>query len=352
MNISSHQTFPLRRMRPFPGVKLRISWRNDTRGNPQNGVERSHRIEPTIKTKHVLIEVGLQMFWFNAPMMRSLDPSFQVAENKVDHGQVCFCLVRVAAENQCLMPVSHLRKSLIPDPSIGANDGVRCNVIFNEARKHFGAPIWHDAKPQTTGIDAARARLAVILTRPNFDGADYGSLVMCAASFSARLTADIAFVYFYRVIASDGVTLGANHARAEFVENLKGRLVAAKRELALELNGRLAGCLRGHKIRTPKPCREGRVTRLHDSASRERCVGLASTAAQYYRRACLEPIWFSDKSAFRTRKPIGPANRFKVGGTSHVIGEYPLKFWKRSRETAYVHVWEYRNSDRQCQATG
>jgi hypothetical protein len=277
------------------------------------------------------------MLWFDATMMRSLDPGFHVAENKMDHWQMCFCLVWITIERQRLMSVSHLGKSLVPDPSIGANDSARRNVFFCEARKHFGASIWHDAKPQTTGINIAHARLAVILTRPNFDGSDYGSFVMRAASFSACFTADVAFIYFYRVIASNGVARGAHHACAEFVENLKGRLIAAKRELALELDGRLAGCLCSHKIRTPKPCRKWRMARLHDSASRKRCVGLASTAAQHYRRARLKPIGFFDKSAFRARKSIWPANGLKVAGTSSIIREYSLEFWKGSRKAAYVH---------------
>jgi hypothetical protein len=272
----------LSRVRPSPGVKLRVSRRDNPRRNPQNGVERGHRVEATIKTKHVLIEVGLQMLWFNATMMRSLDPGFQVAENEVDHRQMRFCLVRIAAENQRLMPISHLRKPLVSRPSIGANDGTRRDVFFCKVRKRFGAPIWHDAKSQASSIDTARPRLAVILRRPDFDGADYGSFVMRAAPFSARLAANKAFIYFNRMITSNDVTLGANHACAEFVENLKGCLVAAKRELALELNGGLAGRLRGHEIRAPEPCRERRMARLHDGARRKRRIGLAATAAQHY----------------------------------------------------------------------
>src|SRR5208337_2709488 len=243
-------------MRPLPRVKLRISRWNNPRRNPQNGVECSHRIEPAIKPKHVFIEVGLQMLWFNTAMMRSLDPGFQIAENKVDHRQMGFCLVWIAAEHQRLMAVPHLGKPLVPDPSICANGGAKRNIIFNEVHKLFGASIWHDAKPQAPGIDTARARLTVVLTRPDFDSADYGGLVMHATPFSARLTADVTFVYFNRVVAPDGVTLWANHASAEFMEDLKGRFIAAKRELALELNGRLTGCLRGHKVSAPKPCRE------------------------------------------------------------------------------------------------
>jgi hypothetical protein len=278
------------------------------------------------------------MLWFNAAMMRSLDPGLQIAENEVDHRQMCLCLVRVPIESQCLMAISHLGKSWITNPSVGADDGIWRNVLFDEVGKHFGAPIGHNAKPQAPSVDIPRAHLAIILARTDFDGADHSGLVMRAAPFSTRLAPNIAFVYFYRIVASDGVPLGTNHANAEFVENLKGRLIAAESKLALELDGRLARGLCRHEICAPKPSRKRRMARLHDSASRKRCVGLASTAAQHYGRACLEPIGFFDKPAFRACKSIGPANRLKIAGASRVIGKYPLKFWKGSREAAYVHV--------------
>ena len=58
-------------------------------------MKRGHRIKPTIEPKYVLIEVGLQMFWFDAAMMRSLDPCLQVAENEMDHRQVRLSFVGV-----------------------------------------------------------------------------------------------------------------------------------------------------------------------------------------------------------------------------------------------------------------
>lgn len=292
------------------------------------------------------------MLWFDAAMMRSLDPGFQIAENEVDHRQMCFCLVGIAIERQCLMAVPQFGKPFISRPSVGANDGTGRDVFFGETNKCSGASIWYDAKPQAPGIDTAPLSLAIILVRPNFDGADYDSLVVSAAPFSARFTANKAFVYFYRMIASNGITLGANHARAEFMENLKGRLIAAKRKLALELNGGLSWRLRGHQIRAPKPCRKRCVARLHDGASRKRCVGFASPASQHYRGSRLEPIRLLNKPAFRAPKTIWPTNRFKVTGASRVIGEYPLEFRKGSREAAYVHVPEYSNSQHVCQATG
>ncbi len=72
-------------------------------GNPENRVKRGHWIEPAIEAEYIFIEVGLQMFWLDTPMMGSLDPSFQVAENEVDHRQVSLRLIRVTAKFQRLM---------------------------------------------------------------------------------------------------------------------------------------------------------------------------------------------------------------------------------------------------------
>src|SRR5271168_2311592 len=98
----------LRRVSPFTRIKLRVSRRNRAGGNPQNGVKRRHRIKATIETEHVFVEVGLQVLRLDTAMMRPLDPSFHVAENEMDHGQVSLRLVRIAAERQRLMGVSRL----------------------------------------------------------------------------------------------------------------------------------------------------------------------------------------------------------------------------------------------------
>jgi hypothetical protein len=194
--------------------------------------------------------------------------------------------------------------------------------------------------------------LAVILTRPNLDRANDNGLMMRAATFAARLTANHAFVNFDRMLATDSVALWANHASAKFVENLKGRLVTRERKLALELDGGLAGDLRSHQVRAPKPRRKRRVARLHDGSRRQRRVGFASTAAQHDRRAGWEPVGLSDKSALRTRKSIRPTHGFEVASARRVVWENPLKLRKRSGEAANVHGCDNGISLRLCQTTG
>lgn len=209
-------------------------------------MKRRHRIKPAIEPKHVFVEVGLQVFGFDTAVMRSPYPSFQIAEDEMDHGQVRLSLVWVAAERQRLMAVSHIGEPRIPGPSIRAQDRAKRDVVFDKAGKSLSAPVRNDAKPQPSGIDAASVFLAVILTRPNLDSANDDGFVMCPATFAARLAAYHALIDLDRMLAANGITLGTNHPGAELVEYLKSCLVATERKLALELDGGLSGDLRGH----------------------------------------------------------------------------------------------------------
>lgn len=278
------------RVSPFARVKLRVSRRNGVGGNPQNGVKSSHWVEPTIEPEHVFVEVGLQVFGLDAAMMCPLDPGFQVAENEMDHGQMRLSFVRIAAERQRLMAVSHFGKAGVASPAIGTQGGAARNVVFDKAGKRIGATIRYDAKPQSSRIDAASVLLAIVRTRPNLYGADYDGLVMDSSTFTARLAADHAFVNLDWMLAANGIALWTNHTGTELVEYLKGRLVATESKLPLELNGGLAGYLRGHQIRAPKPCRERRVARLHDGSGRKRRIGFASTTSQHDRRTSCEAV--------------------------------------------------------------
>lgn len=312
----------------------------------------SHRIKATIEPEHVFVEVGLQVFGFNTAMMSPFNPSFQIAKNKMNHGQVRLSLVRVAAKRQCLMAITAFGKARVSCPAIGAQRGTKRDVVFDKAGKRIGAAIGHDTKPQAPRIGSASELLAIFFTGPNLDSANDDGLVMRAATFTARLAADHAFIDLDRMLAADGVTLGANHASAELVEYLKCCLITRERKLSLELDSGLSGDLSGHQVRAPKPRRERRMARLHHGTSRERRIGFASTAAQHYRRTRSETIRLSYKPALRTRKPIWPTDGFKVASASRVIGENPLKLGKRSGEASNVHGRDNGISLRLCQATG
>jgi hypothetical protein len=315
-------------------------------------MECGHRIEPAIEPENIFIEIGLQMLWLDAAMMSALKPSLQVAENKVDHGQVRLSFIGVTTKRQQVMAVSCPRKPWIAGPSVGAHDGTGDDVLFDKPCERFGTPIVNDAKAQPSRIDTASVFLAIILTRSNLYCTNNDRLMMNAAPFAARLATNEAFVDLDGMVTADRVPFRANHPGTEFMQNLKGSFVTTEGKLPLKLDGRLAGDLCSHQVRAPKPCRKGGMTRLHDRSGRQRSVGLTATATKHDRRARCEAVRLPDKSALWARKPIRPTHGFEIASARFVVGEDPLKLRERSGEAANVHDCENSRLIRLCQTTG
>jgi hypothetical protein len=76
---------------------------------------------------------------------------------------------------------------------------------------------------------------------------------------------------------------------------------------------------------------------LHDGASRKRAIGMASAAPQYDRPSLGKTVRLANIPALGTRKPLPPPQVLKVYRACRVIGEYPLKFGERRRETTGIH---------------
>ena len=247
-------------------------------------------------------------------------------------------LVWITTERQRLMTISCLGKTGVASPPISAHDRASRDIPFDEAGECVSAPIGHDAKPQPARIDASPALLAIILTRPNLYRSDHDGFVVSAAPFSSRLSANKTFIDLDRMLAPDSVSLGANHARAKLVQDLECCLIARERKLTLKLNGGLSGDLCGHEVCAPKPRRERRMARLHNSTRRQRRISFAATAAQHYRRASCKAIWRAANAALRTGKSVRPANGLKIASTCRVVRKNPLKLRKRSGEAANVHA--------------
>ena len=74
------------------------------------------------------------------------------------------------------------------------------------------------------------------LSMTHLDGTGDGNLVVNTTAFPTRSPANPGFVHLNMVLglSTDPVLVGPHHARAELVENLKGRLVARKTKLPLK----------------------------------------------------------------------------------------------------------------------
>src|ERR1700677_364737 len=116
------------------------------------------------------------MFGLDTAVMRPLDPSSQIAENQMNHGQVRLCLARKPAERQRLMAISSLGKAGIAGPAIGAQRRAKRDVLFDKAGKRVGATVGDNAKPQPSGIDSASVFLALIFKGSNLDTPNYNGL--------------------------------------------------------------------------------------------------------------------------------------------------------------------------------
>ena len=64
----------------------------------QQGLERSHRRIPAVKSEHKFIEVVLQVFGIH-PVVGAIEPSFEVAEGPVNMEGVGFGVVKLMAKS-------------------------------------------------------------------------------------------------------------------------------------------------------------------------------------------------------------------------------------------------------------
>jgi len=308
---------------PFSGIKLRVSRRNGPRRDPQNGVERVHRIEAAVKTENEFVEIGLQMTRFDSAVMGAIDPRLQIGEDKMDHRQVFFRLPRVAPEDKRTVLVPHGGKTVISLPAVSANDGAGRYIVINKYGECFSITTGKrnicpfdardNAEPEAPriseflGRNAARTTLPGILACPNFDRANNRRLVMSSPSFATRAPANAAFIYLDGMRRPDGIAVWSHHASAELMKHRERRLICSNIELALKLDGGLAWRLCRHEISAPKPRRERHMARLHNRPGGERRILFASPATQYNRRAGCETVRLADVPAPRASEAVRPA---------------------------------------------
>jgi hypothetical protein len=161
--------------------------------------------------------------------------------------------------------------------------------------------------------------------------------MMGASSFAPRPTAYKAFIYLDRMRRTDGIAIWSNHTGAELMKHCERRLICSNIELALKLDGGLAGRLCRHKISTPKPRRERHMARLHNRPGGERRILFASPAAQYNRRAGCETVRLADVPASWASEAVRPANCLQITRASAIISENVLKF-RKARWEGCIHV--------------
>src|SRR2546427_7907945 len=56
----------------------------------------------------------------------------------MDHWQMLFRFLWIAAESKRIVFITHSAKVVIPLPTVSANNGASCNVVLDECRERFG----------------------------------------------------------------------------------------------------------------------------------------------------------------------------------------------------------------------
>ena len=272
-------------------------------------------------------------------VMSTEQPGLQVREGDVDHRQVCIGSLRVAIEHHGLVRVPQARQLIVAAPAIGAHHSALGHILLHEPRERLGGAVWHETQSQSSCVDGSFGLFAIGAGRPraDFDGPSDRGFMVDAVAFALGTPTDKCLIHLNRMLGSDSVALRPYHPGAELVENVERCLVAPQPKLSLKLHRGLPWRLCRHKVSSPEPCRQRRVTVLHDGARHERDVGLARAAPQYDRPSLGETVGLTDISALHACKPVRPSQVLKVPCAGRVIGEYPLKFWECRREAARVH---------------
>ena len=261
--------------------------------------------------------------------MDAAQPGLEIGEHEMDDGQKGFRDFHVAALRDGGMKVSAFTERRIAALVVGNNGGAGCRGAFDEADQRLGASVWHQSKPDTTGVPPGLATGALAL--PDFDGAGHERHVVDASSFAARAAANPSFVGFDDLFrfAPDPVLVGAHPAGAQLVEYLECGFVARQPELVLELEGRHAGHLAGNQVRGPELDRKRRVRALHDGACSEARVPFAMATPENA-ETIGKAVRLAMRTAVVTDEPITPSGALKIGHARSFVRKQSLEFRKRA----------------------
>src|ERR1700751_168779 len=279
--------------------------------------------------------------------MGGAQPRFQVCEDEMDDWQILLSDLRIAAFRDGKVFVAALAEPGVAAPVVGDERRARHNGTLDEAAERLRASVWHDGESNTPGIATTLplVELGTRLALANHHSTDDKNLIVDATAFAARSAPDPGFTDCNVLAgpAADPVLIRSHHPRAEFVEDLKRRLIARQTKLSLKLHGRHAGCLAGHQIGRPKPYAQRRVRACHDRSNRQPGVTAALAAAQDA-GSISEAERLSRHLTMGANEPAAPASLLQVGGAGGVVGKKSLKLWERLWEpkiATLVNVHEH-----------
>src|SRR6516162_6006781 len=214
---------------PGAGGKVGIGRCGNAARDAEQGTEGIERIEPPVEAEGEFVEVGLQVL-VTDPVMGAVQPRFQVCEDEMDDWQILLSDLRIAAFRDGKVFVAALAEPGVAAPVVGDERRARHNGTLDEAAERLRASVWHDGESNTPGIATTLplVELGTRLALANLHSTDDKNLIVDATAFAARSATDPGFIDFnvFAGPAADPVLIRSHHPRAEFVEDLKRRLIA------------------------------------------------------------------------------------------------------------------------------
>jgi len=246
---------------PLSRIKPVIGRRADFAADAEQRAEGIERVEAPVKSERELVEVGLKMLRRHA-VVTAEQPTFEVAENEVDDGEVFFRDLRIAAFGDRQVFKAARGEGRVARRGIGYHHRARLDGSLDKAGQGFRGAVGRDCQPEATGIPPAAPgrQAAVLLPVQNLDRRDNQRLVVDPVALTSGPPANPRFIDLdMRRRPADFVGIRAHHTGTELVQNLERRLVTLEPELPLKLHRRHAGSIRRDEVGRPKPTPESGV---------------------------------------------------------------------------------------------
>jgi hypothetical protein len=131
---------------------------------------------PSIEAEDVLVEIGLQVFGADRPVVGAQQPALGEPEDEVDGRQAERGVAPGTGEMDRLVGVARGLEAAIARPAVGGDVGGAQDVLAEKANEAAGRGVAHRLQPQAA--EPATARLAA----PALDRAGHHRLARSAAA--------------------------------------------------------------------------------------------------------------------------------------------------------------------------
>jgi hypothetical protein len=273
-------------------------------------------VTASVVTKGELVQVSLDVLAIY-PMVRTPQPSLQIADNPVDPGQDFSGAFRSPLDFGT-MPVAGALDSRVTAPVVCVELAAGSDILPDERMEGVAGSVGNGAQ-----ADSAR------MVSPVFHGNDNGNFLSYPAAHNSLpdlCSSDVGFIHLNH--PSQWLPGGINHGTPQATAQVKRGPVRTEAQVSLELQGGNSGAHRAHQICRPKPMAQWKMAAVQCGACGEADISPTSAASQPP-RTHIPPLPMAAPGTFEA---IGPAHLDQIFTARAIRGKTPLEFPDGSRE--------------------